>query len=35
MRRAPTAALLAFEGFNFASYNGTTVAGEALQLPAP
>jgi hypothetical protein len=35
IRGAPNAALLAFEGFLFASYNGTTAAGEALQIPAP
>jgi hypothetical protein len=35
IRGAPNAALLAFEGFLFASYNSISAAGEALQVPAP
>jgi hypothetical protein len=35
IRRAPNAALLAFEGFNFASYDSTTTTSKAVQLPAP
>jgi hypothetical protein len=35
IRRAPNAALLAFEGFNFASYDSATTSSKAVQLPAP